>query len=84
MTFKFTLPLQKIDIVRQYPKLFDTSAVGILKGVQASLRISNGHPAFIKNLVVPISIRSKNGDALEKLVIEYNIIHSNISPFVIG
>ena len=39
---------------------------------------------FTKQQVVPFSIRSKYEDALEILVIEDNIIHSNISPFLIG
>ena len=58
------------DIIHQHLHLFDKSMVGILKGVQASLRVKNENPVVTKPRVVPFSIRSKYEEALEKLVEE--------------
>lgn len=76
MMSKFTLPWHNIfnvvsttsvDIIQQYPDLFENSSVGKLKGVQVSLKVKDENPVFVKPRVVPFAVRDQYEAALDKL-----------------
>ena len=76
---KIRLPWEKIfsvgspststgtDFVKKYPDLFDCSKVGKVKGVQVKLQVSDENPVYQKARPVPLAIREKYVDALNKL-----------------
>ena len=76
---KIRLPWEKIfsvgslstssgtDFVQKYPDLFDCSKVGKVEGVQVKLQVSDENPVYQKARPVPLAIREKYVDALNKL-----------------
>ena len=76
---KIRLPWEKIfsvgslststgtDFVQKYPDLFDCSKVGKVEGVQVKLQVSDENPVYQKARPVPLAIREKYVDTLNKL-----------------
>ena len=75
---RFTLPWKSIfkvgtggqsttDFVKKYPNLFDNSTVGTVQGVQVKLHVSDEQPVYKRARPVPLAIRQRYIDALNKL-----------------
>ena len=76
---KIRLPWEKIfsvgspststgtDFVQKYPDFFDCSKVGKVEGVQVKLQVSDENAVYQKARPVPLAIREKYVDALNKL-----------------
>ena len=73
-------------IKEEFPKLFDDSTLGTLKGVEVTLHVDDKKPVFIKARTVPFAIQDSYNATLDKLEAEgviRKVTHSNwASPTV--
>ena len=73
-------------IKEEFPKLFDDSTLGTLKGVEVTLHVDDKKPVFIKARTVPFAIQDSYKATLDKLEAEgviRKVTHSNwASPTV--
>ena len=95
----FTLPWKQMFIAKvhqmnnagqtikeEFPKLFNDSTLGTLKGVEVTLHVDDKKPVFIKAHTVPFAIQDSYNATLDKLEAEgviRKVTHSNwASPTV--
>ena len=57
-------------IKEEFPKLFDDSTLGTLKGVEVTLHVDDKKPVFIKARTVPFAIQDSHNATLDKLEAE--------------
>ena len=63
-SFKIRVTVE--DAMKDSTRLFETTTVGQLEGVQVSLRVNDENPAFMKARTVPFAIRERYEKALDK------------------